>query len=494
MLQETIRLISENKKARLGAVLILAIVLLVVIIGLFAFRKPESPYVLTDTDLTRQRSFATFIGDRIVAYNGAVFYAIDTKNNNQLHILSNPGKLPVPSDVFYADDKGALLQFKESFTSTRIEEALRARGDTLNETTKLYTWYLDFNTGNLELVHQGPIVAGMASYNTRSANFYFVPEDLSTIEFTQDNPLLITSRHELRRYTPGQSGSQLVVEDLRIQSIETIVPCTAQASEVCLITRSDDNPRELRVMGVTGEGVVKTLLTSSGRLEATNRPDIFITTNNEQTETIQDKDIEEAVDYAEADVVLRNTTTGAAIRLNLMIANEDVATYVTDRGFYLLSAAPSTTGGNESKYWVGTFTGDSARTYEYPFMFKDRQTYQQSLVGTSGYGAGEKTLITGVDGVLRIFAPTDSVRAIERKSVAETERQVRDCAGPTGIASTQFFPDESTAKLFINDNANISATASAFNRCLIDQDDALLIGYWYYFGTQDPISGRITSD
>src|SRR5688572_59247 len=103
---------------------------------------------LIRTHLKQNINFARLIGSDIYAYNGLAFYKINSKTG-AVEVLSSGKKLPTPDTVFWAESKGVLINFKQSFALSEVEKLLQARGLPLNEVTKSYTWYIDFASGSV---------------------------------------------------------------------------------------------------------------------------------------------------------------------------------------------------------------------------------------------------------------------------------------------------------------------------------------------------------
>lgn len=492
MFQQITSLIRDNKALRLsllaGAGLLMIIGLLVVL-----WPRPNYPQYQTQaTGLNASRSFATLSGSKLFAYNGLAFFTIDTAQNNKLDILSRPGKLPAPDNVYWADDKGALMTFKASFISTTVEAALQAKGLEVNDETSRYTWYFNFKDSSLNLAYPGPISSGLAVYSQADGGFYFTSDDSAMLDLvTADNNQSVPVTYKLYFYKLATKTLSTVNESLGVTTIEYMAECRIGDQRLCLAARSIDNSK-LGLYGVNTTGRVKKFFETGGRIIPTNQPNLFATTD--QQPATSNKNSQEDAAEPKNPLILRNIADGSKTALGFDVATENIVLNFSGKSFYALIAGTPVDGRIANGYYSGEIKGQRVTSQLRLLSNSDKSPYQQGFINQSGYGTNQTVLVTAATNDQFLISPksaTPPMTTIPNPKVAT--QTVENCV-KNNASTYQYFNDIRQFKVFFIDDASRSAKMQAFSTCLINTSAGQLAGYSYYFGTEDPWNGRITSD
>jgi hypothetical protein len=407
MLQELILLIRENKQARLallgvgGVLAFIAIVLLVM-----SLLRPNYPqYQLGRTELNQQSHFGQLIGSKIYGFNGVSFFAADPKSDAKATILNRPGRLPVPSAIYWADSQGALISFKDSFSQTRVEQALSQQGLRPNETTQQYTWYLNFSNNTLQVAYPGAIRSGLAVYSSADKGFYFIPELASQGNVEGDDPLRpssdIDSQIPLYFFNTDTRKVSNISNDIALMSVTYMAGCDFKDQRICVIGRTEQEPQKQVLYGINTQGKTTKLLESAGRMIPTNRQDTYITAEPQAQQNQQEE--RETVDFEPSPAVSRNVVNDSRIDLGFTVGGGNIFPYINGDTFYVVD---STIEINRSfgGYHSGKITDQRAGSQELALMLNN-EPLETSFTGVVSYGDDGLTLLTDSKGAQLLVYP-----------------------------------------------------------------------------------------
>jgi hypothetical protein len=503
MLQEIIQTLRERGLLKwvIGTLVLLVVILVVSIVLQPRYTRhtlQTAPFTVTGGD------FSHLSGTDLYAYNGAAFYKASVTNPGEMSVLSEGVKMPVPREIIWAGDQGVLVNFRESFSLTLVDEFLQRNGDELNETAMNHTWYFDFESESLRKVHEKPLVSSMGMYSAEENGFYYIPDLFFTpiSEAGDDVPDSIP----LNFYDIAEGRSREVVRDLELLDITHISTCHDDTYRVCLVGRDEEDIMKLRLYGIGSDGQREVLLESDARLIPSNDPSLYVTTTDvsEEQPVRENEDgddhehIEPDIDFSPSPAVLHNLRDKTSHELGFDIAGEEVIPYFTSfEDFYFLNSESASLGGGEGVYRSGTTSvfGNLA-TKEFPLQLDGSTTYDGSFSSTVDYGDGGVVFVASADGEKFLFAPNDTLsdQPLERVAETEVEATVRNCAEQHG-EDYQYFAEEGTFRVFFENNSRFKRNIEAFAGCFTtNQHPRALIGTSFYFGAVDPVNGRIVTD
>ncbi len=279
---------AQPKKSRKKLFLIIGAAIVVIIILLLSFAGSQSVdnaniddpgYKVTSTDLIPAAYFSTIQGNDLYSYNGLAFYKVNLDNSNNVTILRSGLKLPTPASITWAGSNGALLTFKQSFSNTIVSNALRASGLSLDKLTQAYVWYLDFGSGKLTLVNKIPVQSGKPYYDEAAKGIYYVSRTERIFKLT------------LHFFNIQTSKDELAVPDLDSAGIESLSKCSPDF-KLCFIARDRSNAtessRQLYAID-SNNRKISVYDPKGGRIFATSKPDLYITTAAEEVRSSTDK-------------------------------------------------------------------------------------------------------------------------------------------------------------------------------------------------------------
>lgn len=469
----------------IGIGLLLAIVIL--ISWLLWVKYPS--YTVSTTPLNTDRNFSHMTGSDIYSYNGMAFYKINLAKNNEVAVLSEGLKLPTPKNVFWADSRGALVSFDESFILTEVEKALAARGQVVDEITSTYTWYLDFSSSTLSLVSEEPLLT--AVFSARDNGFYYIPDytHIETDSYAAPNT-------PLHFYNINTKADETVSEDLEVVDITHIGNCSDASMKVCIIASDKDNIAKLKLIGINSQNQTVPLIElDEGKLVATNSPDLYVTATPSESDkpaTSGSADGEREIAFTNMRVELRNIKTKTATSLPFTIDEEDIFPYiVSDKDFYVLSTRVANE--NQANVFINgaPSTIGIASSTESPLTFSDGKLYNTGIAGIVGYGDNGTSLLDTNSGMQLLFSPSAQSKTVDSLSKKSVEDIVNKCA--TG-AAIDYFDEEKQFRVLFTDNDAFKQTVATFSDCVTKADTRALVGYNFAFGARDPGSGRITTD
>lgn len=501
MFQEVINLIAANKRVRLGLITAAGLVLLIGLIATLWPRTNYPQYQVGRTGLNSQQSFGHLVGSKLFGYNGMAFFSIDTKANNQMTVLSQPGKLPAPNAIYWANANGVLMSFSGSFSLTRIEDELIRRGMIVDAETQLYTWYLNFKDNSLHLVYPGLILPNLATYSATDKGFYFMPEQPSLGDVAGDDPLRPSSDVESRKavyfFNTETKKVTALTEEIEAVNVSYIQECRIKGQRVCLIARGEADQTKQFVYGINAQGKATTLLQTSGLLAPTNQQHLFITAemgtkpgDNEETHAHEEGDIE-TVDFEPSPAILHDLASNTKIDLGFDIASEDIVANIQGDAFYVYDATTATDkviGG----YHSGKLSGQQADSQHRQLLVDDKP-YESGFSGPVSYGDNGLSLMSGATNTQFLLAPKEVNASVKLLSPTEAEKKVTACVKQTA-ASHQYFQEEHQFRVFFSGEQDLGRKIQSFNNCQLKSLGNDVTGYTYYYGTQDPVNGRITSD
>lgn len=465
--------------------------------------EPTKEFKLARTNLQLRQNFGYLRGPDLYAYNGAAFYKKNLANDN-LTVLHSGSKLPNVSNMFWANDKGALMNFDGSFLLSRVEKTLLNNNSFVESATEGITWYMDFKTGELTQASKQPVTLRLAHYDQKANGFYFVPDyynyqgpEVEGIDIYSENLL------EIRFFDISRGRSKVLARNLDLSDIKALTSCPGY--KVCLIGRGIQNPQSERLYGLNENDQLKELINSGGRLFGTSRNDMYVAVGlgeDESTDTTEhshdsEEHIPEDVVYSEEPAVLHKLQGSESIELGFDVGSSDLVTgFYGELEYFALTPQQSISGEDDDlDYYIAgrldpSFSGNP-EVVEKPLLFEDESSFDEGLLSAVSYSISD-TLLTDIDGNQLLFTPGKPETLFPADKTA-AEMIVKDCS-ESAVKTRDYFEEEKLFRIYFNDNDNFENNIKRFSQCLGGSDFSQVATYNFYFGALSSLNGRIITD
>lgn len=471
---------------------VLAIVgLTVLLIFNLLNRKDYRNYGPFTTPFSRDKSFSQMQGNAVYSFNGLAFYKLDL-SNNQTTVLHTVGRLPAPKQVAWAGDQGALLNFSDSLYDTVVEEALARRGEEVSEATKLYTWYLDFKTGELRFVSQFPARKNLSVYSGEQGGIYYLPDRQAFESAFPDIPSGI-SRFSLNYYDIATNSDRVIAKDLNTVDVVEAFLCPNQA--VCVMTIPPRETTKTSVRAYSKTGQVQTYLENyNGRVFNSNSLDSVITAPNVAAEEVDQEGVEGGA--AKTQALLYNLVTKKEYKLGFEVGSSSLLTNFDDRNFYVFDTNQFAEPNKPSRYYrVGVLSGSGKPSTKLASITRQDVTDSETGVylNYASYGSGGRTLLAPISGNLVLFGEVDKTKDIGVIKPEDAKKLVAGCQ-QSGQPEVQYFDSAKQFRILISKTATWQTDSANFSACVAEKAAAAMMGYNYQIALTDPVNGRLVSD
>lgn len=464
---------------------------LAIVLGIFALifilwpRKGFQQYEIKATSLNSSLNFAKLTPENtLYYYNGASFISKNITSGEET-ILSSGSRLPVPDKLFWADSKGALMTFKDSYYYTKVQDELTNMGKKIDKSTKKYTWYLDFSSGRIFLAHVLPLDAESAYYSAKDSKFYFM-----------DSAPVLEEGPNLLAFDTNSFKSSIASSALDITGFKSLEGCPTSLNNslVCIIALDRGDPKNENLYSINQDSSLTKVFESSGLLLPTSQPEKYLSVLEEP----DNKDEEPIGEEAEGggfhgpaaliDVIDKSTQ-----KLGFEISGAGSAISLgSDGTFYVLDNFIS---GKVVKkktpyyYRSGVLSRDSAKSKQYDAKM-DGNVFESLFINESGYGQDGLTLMNDFDGDQLLFAKKGSPGLI-LSDKSKVQIQVESCSKNITSSSVQYFGDTKTFRLYFDNTQQRDTNIARFADCL---NKSSFFGYNISYYITAPGSGKIISD
>jgi hypothetical protein len=490
---------SRKKWFVAGAVILLLLIGTLILLPSKQNSKLQSQaasqsYAALPTSLTVSDNFGYLNGNELYGYNGLAFYKSNLQDGTKLTILNNGMKLPKPSAIYWANSKGALLNFSQSFATSRIEEVLKAQKLSLNNETKNYTWYLDFATGSLHFVDYSSIRPGFALYDAKANGFYYIGNNSTSNART--------TKLSLRFYNVATYKAEDISKDLGVTSVSFLSPCNSNHRLCFASTSAKDYSTKQILYGITADNKIQKIHTVDGNIYPTNNRNYFLTTDlSKRTASSKTADLPTALYNP-------NSNTSIPLDFKAVGAADVLVHFSSDTHFSIITNTssidyPRSSRGENSEVQsssvtAGILSNDSSNAATgnaIALNLADGSSYKGSVIGENSYSNTGPLLGITEDGAEVLVTETGQQYSIpttaDQKKVSDI---ITSCIQSSPNASQEYTPDKKLFSVYFTYNSNFNASAANFGNCLAKAGSAALIGYNYYIGGTDPVNGRIVSD
>ncbi len=462
--------------------LIITLVVLILMVGslLFAlltratatYQQPS----MYNTGFSADKDYAHLSGSSLYAYNGLAFYKVNQASQNKSITILNAGlKLPTPSNIYWADSKGALMTFKQSFISSAIEKALKDRGYAVTTSTEAYTWYLDFATNSLRLVSTSSLQANQVLHSANENGFYFFNDSGNGVK-------------QLFFFHTDSGHIDTLNSNLQLSSVSSLQKCSGNF-RICLVGYDNTDQTSQNLYGVTKAGSLQTLKKSKGFFIATNVDDKIIAVTNPTTTNPHDPD----TDFQGGPAELFDVKSQSSKSLGFDIHSTDaVAHYVNGNDFIVFDYG---TQDKKSVTYTSITVNSRGHLSSKLFNITDGNggSFNNTITSIDQSGIGD-ALVTADNNKQFIFSTQKHTAQplIEAKTAQNT---INTClASAQGQGSSQYLDDLHLFRIFFSMDASFTANIKTFSTCLAKTDKAPMAGYNYTFGGIDPTFHKIVTD
>lgn len=474
--------ISQILKSKLFLITVgVLIILTALIIVAFIALTPKYPsYKVSQTPLNNDNNFAYLSGSSIYAFNGLSFYKVST-DNRQVEVLSSGQKLPKPYRIYWANDNGALMSFKESFIRTQVASQLSSRGVDDTSFADTYLWYLSFKDNSLRIVEDSLPQTDTVHYSEADQGFYYLKAfGGGSVE---GHPALQVNFYSIKDFELS-----IVNEDIEMVDTSYTGVCPKSQSGVCVVGRDRDELTSNKLVEVTKGGELNTLLASEGRLIATSSASKYLTTTPDVSSQGEDPE-----DITPTQTSINDLATGTSFALDFKVGSESVVTSFIDENTFYAIRSNTETGEGGASYLSATNNILGQISTKEKYFSSDNNSFSGGVVGTVSYGKSGVTLLTSTDGSqFLVSKEEDSGINLDRIPVNEVQTIVNSCVKSSAVNS-QFFEENHLFRIYFNDNDQFSKNIKAFSSCMATKPE-MMFGYQYDLFGVSPINGRITTD
>ncbi len=490
MLIEILNQLWLKRWVRVATTIVL-VLFIAFIVSLIFNRKSYQAFGPFTTPFSQTQNFSHLQDSSVYSYNGVGFYKLNL-DNNQITMLQAGSRLPLPSQISWAGDQGALINFSGSLYDTRVQEALAARGEPINKAAQLYTWYLNFKTNDLSFVSKYPVRKGLSVYNEQQNRIYYVPDYQAYLDKFRETELNL-DKFSLNYYDVVANADKALVEDLKTVDVIGLFSCSKMS--ICVITIPPDATTKTDVLSVSADGRTTVALDDfDGRVFASNNPALVVRVPNVSDTGIKDNYRE--VDAAEGEVFLYNLETKQENSLGFTLGNSALITNFDGQDFYVFDTNQFSTPGQQEHYYrAGVLSKKGKPSTKQVSITADDKN--QSRTGVyldfASFGSNGRTLLAPVSGNLVLFGKLDQASNIKPAYSNEAKKLVAQCQ-VNSKPEYQYFDATKQFRILFPQTANWQAELNKFSACLSTKALDAMVGYNYQFSLTDPVSGRLVSD
>lgn len=223
----------ENPKKRRQYITGAAVLALALLLIAFWPKANSKDYNLTNLAPTSNGINYSLDNEYIYSYNGLSFTRSNL-NTGEYDVLASPGRIPRASRVSWVGNKGAVMQFENSFYSTRIEEVLNQLNLEISAETKKFIWYYDFELDIFKIISTNSLLVDNIVLKGDGSGFYFLLRGESRPEYEDDD-----IGPTLKEYGFESGEMSTVADDLPFIAVESMNACSLGIG-VCMIGLGDE--------------------------------------------------------------------------------------------------------------------------------------------------------------------------------------------------------------------------------------------------------------
>lgn len=405
--------------------------------------------------LVDSRNFSYLQGDELLAYNGLAFYSTNVKTGQRKFLYSGT-KLPAISSLAWAGTNGVAMVFKENFFGTPINGLLEQNGQKVDNTTKDYTWYLNFKTSSITQISQNAIDADKAIYDPSNKTLYY--SELSSGSSDGD---------KVRFYsydTTKQTSPTLLLDDAGVADVSSLAKCS-RSKLVCFIAHDTASTSGQQVFAIQAGKLGKVSLLdggSDGQVYYGGHKDYYVVTSPSANGTT-----ESSVLY---DV---STEQSKAYRLGFTFDDDTHSYFASAKDFYVVD------GKTTSGFKAAKLKGSSSTTKDRGLKLNE-ETYDGALGDIRSSEGKAISLVSNTDGRQYLFGP-EPITTMSSFAKKETvQLAVSDCGRRT-TTRNQYNDKTRTFTIKILALYGFAKQIKDFGSCMTKDHVDSVHGYYFNF-------------
>lgn len=491
MLRDILTQLWSKRWFKLASIALVVFLLIVVVLN-FLHQRNFKSYGLSTTPFSRTQNFSQLQGSAVYAYNGLYFYKVDLESG-QTTLLSSADNLPTPSQVVWAGDNGALLNFSGPLAGTSVEAALQNRNEPVNPATQLYTWYLDFKTGQLRFVNKVSMTKNVSVTASDGRGVYYLPDYSGFVSLLDEAELEATSQ-TINFYSVDDGSDQTITNKLDgLSSVSSMFFCTNFV--VCASGPGSDGGGSFKAIGISQDGSPQTVLENvPGRIFASNNPDFMVVTRSEVSgQQIDEEDAEGGMSPSQ--VFIYDLQAKQERELGFTIAGSSLITHFDGDHFYVFDTLGFGEPASETVFYQTGVLSSKGKPSTKRMELQAKNTRDNAFIylPLASHGSGSRTLLNPVSGSSTLFSEVGTTNNLQVLDSSAAEQLLRSCQvnGQPGI---KYFDSRRFFRIAVPDDAAGSASFASFNTCLANKAQAAMVGFNYGAVLVDPVSGRLISD
>lgn len=495
MFDRFIQSLYQDPKKRLKVIVIAVLIGVSVLFFAFWSKSGAGDFNLKNFAPTTDGVSYSLQGNVVYSYNGLAFQKTALEGGAS-EVLAVPGRIPKPKSMSWANERGVIIEFDDSFYSTKIEDELKGLSLPIDSSTKGYIWFYDFLLDEFRILSTRSLYTDGIVVNGDESGFYYLA-DSTSVEFEGAGRL----GPELREYVFGKPNSdelgqsRLIATDLAFTTVESIQGCSLGQGVCAVGIGSDkDSSTNESVFFVDKDGSIKLVHSAEGIVKYSGFEDWYLISGS--AEDLEKNTEPQEGGFEEGPAILIDIKEKSMeINLNIDISqNIDVSfdeTGALSIVFYGLGEDKS------NKENIVSYFSASIDVVEHEIKSgKSRDIYTDGsgakVYSSLGSGIKGAILLESIDESVWMLSPKASKEmALGVKGFNEVYAESTKCAAQIGGE----IDESSEGKLFrvlIPTTVQYQTEFVKFSRCMEEVGSGL--GYQFYFGLTLGRGGKVLTN
>lgn len=395
-------------------------------------------------------------GSTLQLFNGAGFFTLDLASDEPAKLLGGAGqRIPNPSSIIWAGDRGVLLSFNRSYINTPVYDIAARQGISQFDIDQT-TWWYDFSNSSFSLVAKQPIYNNVGVYDESSNSIYFVAEaDVLTA----------------RRYDIAKEKTTTIGPETSFSDPQFMQGCD---SSICVVGVSPQKPGVQAVWKYSrNSDSFAPIYENDAPILSTGKKGIYFTYKNNQSAQTDGQ----IASYADFSVV--NTINKTEQTFSYTLGLDSVGVYAQDDknlAFF---------GDTESSYSYisNKLFGPSLESLE--LTLEGGQYDEGVLADFQTYNGG--VIFGSFEGNTMLFTNKNNLDAPIQAEPDKVIQTLNDCS-----LRVEYIEPIETFTITATDSKVVSEFKKA-GECF-DKSPEILYANTYIYQTVSDVNGRVTSD
>ncbi|MDQ5913437.1 MAG: hypothetical protein QG623_55 [Patescibacteria group bacterium] len=439
---------------------------------------PQYQAIDTMTDYSMGNPYLS--DSKLYGYNGLAFYSQELTGGSKPKVLYYSADLPKVSQIAWAGESGALVNFKTPLYSTAVERKLISIGEELTVSAESYTWYLDFNSGDIELFSTNKLEQGSVLYSKIRNGFYYYSYPAEQGEDQAGRSPLYVSFFDIKAKQYSSSSEALLTSQEYY-----LANCSTEEYILCIVAQDDRDNKTISINALDEKGKFSKLFTVPNKPIPTNDPDYFIvpTENNSQVE-------------------IRRLSTASSKILSLEFAEPNPTVFI-DEGLdgnkliYVLdnslSKEPNKKGENQ-KYIYAAGELDpvslSSSFRKYDIKIGEDKLKERFIASSNFSGSPIVTALQTFKGNTVLFTSKKIDYSFIKPLDEEKQKKLVESCMEDPSENVQYLSAARSFNILINYKLNVDQELSKFVECIESRNPNSMLGYEFVVRLYDPISRK----